>query len=69
MACAVAAAALPSTEHPFVAAQDKELGGLTGGWAGGEVGLKVKPDAFPVNSRVKVKVCVWCPTSIVLDGH
>jgi len=34
---------------------DKELGGLTGGWAGGEVGLKTNVDLFPVNTRVKVK--------------
>jgi hypothetical protein len=33
---------------------DKELGGLTGGWAGGEVSLKTKP-SLPVNSRVVVK--------------
>ena len=31
------------------------MGGLTGGWAGGEVSLKVRPDSFPVNSRVRVK--------------
>jgi hypothetical protein len=33
----------------------RELGGLTGGWAGGEVSLKVKRDAFPDGVRVRVK--------------
>ena len=33
----------------------REMGGLTGGWAGGEVGLKVKRDAFPDGARVRVK--------------
>lgn len=34
---------------------DKELGGLTGGWAGGEVGLKVRRDSFPSGSSVRVR--------------
>ena len=36
-------------------AQDKELGGLTGGWAGGELGLKVDASKFAAGTRVRVK--------------
>ena len=35
--------------------QDKELGGLTGGWAGGELGLKVDSSRFTAGTRVRVK--------------
>jgi hypothetical protein len=34
---------------------DKEMGGLTGGWAGGEVGLKVRRDTFPIGAQVRVR--------------
>ena len=38
-----------------MAPQDKELGGLTGGWAGGELGLKVDSSKFTPGTRVRVK--------------
>jgi hypothetical protein len=40
---------------PCAPLQDKELGGLTGGWAGGELGLKVDSSKFAAGTRVRVK--------------
>jgi hypothetical protein len=58
------------------APQDKELGGLTGGWAGGELGLKVDSGKFTPGTRVRVKGTVqpwmqnalFARTNMVLAG-